>query len=315
MTIPAYKDVDLALLLELVRANRPLRPSETYMAVARHFPELTESDMALTRADGRTKVYQNVVHWSRDHLRVRGLLAPDQPGVWRSNEAARQALTEDLTSRGATKAAALAFIDEKRLLPDLLGRGWSTALRQRPVDSITQTLAVPQISPEPASVEAENRESRSGDEESVRREIIARLNGMAGYEFEQLVARVLDGAGLRNAQVVGRSGDEGVDILADLYSPFITAKVAVQVKRHNANVGPRDVSYLRDRWSRRADRLLFVTTSDFTPGAREVAADEHDKQVVLINGMQLVNIMFENSLGVRTRPIVRYELEDEFFSG
>ncbi|MGH6805072.1 MAG: restriction endonuclease, partial [Methyloceanibacter sp.] len=79
--------------------------------------------------------------------------------------------------------------------------------------------------------------------------------------------------------VVGRSGDEGVDILADLYSPLITAKVAVQVKRHTANIGPRDISYLRDRWSRRADRLLFVTTADFTLGAKEVAADEHDKQV------------------------------------
>jgi restriction system protein len=153
-----------------------------------------------------------------------------------------------------------------------------------------------------------------GNEESVRGEIIRRLNAMAGYEFEQLVARVLDGAGLRNAQVVGCSGDEGVDILADLYSPFVTAKVAVQVKRHNANVGPKDISYLRDRWARKADRLLFVTTSDFTPGALEVAADGHDKQVVLINGTQLVKIMFEHNLGVRVRPIVTFELEEEFFS-
>jgi restriction system protein len=159
------------------------------------------------------------------------------------------------------------------------------------------------------------KEEATSNEESVRRAVIARLNGMAGYEFEQLVARVLDGSGLRNSQVVGRSGDEGVDILADLHSPFVTAKVAVQVKRHAANIGPRDISYLRDRWSRRADRLLFVTTSDFTPGAREVADDEHDKQVVLINGSQLVRIMFEHNLGVRQRPVVLYEMEEEFFSG
>ncbi len=63
MALPTYKDVDLALLLELVRAGRALRPSETYQLVARHFPEMTEADMAITRADGRTKVFQNTVHW------------------------------------------------------------------------------------------------------------------------------------------------------------------------------------------------------------------------------------------------------------
>jgi restriction system protein len=150
--------------------------------------------------------------------------------------------------------------------------------------------------------------------DEVRHAIIQRLNGMAGYEFEQLVARVLDGAGLRNARIVGRSGDEGVDILAELHSPFVTAIVAVQVKRHTANVGPKDISYLRDRWSRRADRLLFVTTSDYTAGAREVA-EEPDRQVTLVNGSRLVEIMFEHHLGVRTRPLVSFELDDEFFSG
>jgi restriction system protein len=137
---------------------------------------------------------------------------------------------------------------------------------------------------------------------------------MPGYEFEQIVARVLDAVGLQDSQVVGRSGDEGVDIISYLRSPFVSAKVAVQVKRHTANVGPKDVSYLRDRWSRRADRLLFVTTADYTIGAREVAEDP-EKPVSLINGTQLVQIMIDHDLGVRRRPVVEFELDDDFFSG
>jgi restriction system protein len=139
------------------------------------------------------------------------------------------------------------------------------------------------------------------------------LSAMDGYEFEQLVARVLDGAGFRNSRIVGRSGDEGVDILAEMHTPFLVATVAVQVKRHAANVGPKDISYLRDRWSRRADKLLFVTTSDFTVGAREVA-EEPDKPVTLVNGSRLVEVMLERGLGIRSRPVVALEVDEDFFS-
>jgi|SRR5207249_3206458 len=72
MTIPAYKDVDLALLLELVRRRgTPVRPVEIYDDVARHFPQLTQDDQALTRSDGRTKVFFNMIHWARDRIKER----------------------------------------------------------------------------------------------------------------------------------------------------------------------------------------------------------------------------------------------------
>jgi hypothetical protein len=34
-----------------------------------------------------------------------------------------------------------------------------------------------------------------------------------------------------------------------------------------------------------------------------------------VNGRELVNVMIEHSLGVRTRPLVTYDLDEEFFSG
>ncbi len=46
MTIPTYKDVDLALLLELSRRRQPSRPLDLYDPVARHFPKLTAEDPA-----------------------------------------------------------------------------------------------------------------------------------------------------------------------------------------------------------------------------------------------------------------------------
>jgi restriction endonuclease Mrr len=319
MAIPRYKDVDLALLLELVRADRAVRPNETYTLVSRHFPALTEADMAITRKDGRTKAYQNSVHWARDHLRVRGLLV-DQTGMWRTNPRAPAALHDDLMRRGMAKGKIQEFIASAQPLSAVLGQGWASPVRSRQKESVSPIGATaPTGEPPPSETEIDEKElredSRIGNSiENVRAALIQRLNAMDGYEFEQIVARVLDGAGLRNAQIVGRSGDEGVDILAELQSPFVVATVAVQVKRHGQKVGPKDVSYLRDRWSRRVDKLLFVTTSDYTVGAREVA-EEPEKKVTLINGSQLVSIMFEHGLGVRQRPVVQFDLDEEFFSG
>ena len=71
--------------------------------------------------------------------------------------------------------------------------------------------------------------------------------------------------------------------MAELHSSFVVATVAIRMKRHTANVGPKDISDRNDRWSRRADKLLFVRTPDYTAGAREVA-EEPDKRVTLVNG-------------------------------
>jgi restriction endonuclease Mrr len=316
MPLPTYKDVDLALLLELVRAIGPLRPAETYERVSRHFPNLTEVDLALTRADGRTKIFQNIVHWSRNHLRERGLLVVDRPGAWQTNQMASQALTDDLVFRGASRDSASSFIDSQSGLAELLGPHWSSALLPRQIEAIGNLEREPPNDLVPVEAKGVQAVAPAPDRDAdaVRMAVLDRLNIMSGVEFEQFVARVLDGAGLRNSQVVGRAGDEGVDIVADLFSPFITAKVAVQVKRHAANIGPRDISYLRDRWARRADRLLFITTSDFTAGAREVASDQQEKQVTLVNGKQLVSIMFDQNLGIRERPVVTYEIDEEYFA-
>jgi len=101
MTIPAYKDVDLALLLELVRRRgTPVRPIEIYDDVARHFPQLTQDDLALTRSDGRTKVFFNMIHWARDRIKRRGLLA-DPAGPWAAVPGAGNALIADFEKRGA----------------------------------------------------------------------------------------------------------------------------------------------------------------------------------------------------------------------
>ena len=129
MSFPRYADVDLALLLELARIGRRVRPHETYDRVTRHFPKLTEADRTVLRKDGRTRVWTNMIHWARDHLRVQNVLVASGPGEWELSLQGGALLEEWLRSRGATGVSS--FVESDRTLSSLLGQEWARELRQR----------------------------------------------------------------------------------------------------------------------------------------------------------------------------------------
>jgi restriction endonuclease Mrr len=254
-----------------------------------------------------------MIHWARDRIKRRGLLA-NSSGSWLLVPGATNALVEDLVGRGAKPLQRVTdFISSTETLPSLLGAGWATPVRSKPAKEAAAEH--PGSVAQPTVMSTHEHNDAVDHRTQISAAVLSRLNRMQGYEFEQLVAKLLDALGFRDTQVVGKSGDEGVDLISYLHSPLIRAKVAVQVKRHTANVGPKDISYLRDRWSRRADRLLFVTTSDYTAGAQEVAREQGDVPVELINGKQLIDVMLEHGLGVQSQPVVRYEIDEDFFSG
>ncbi len=88
--------------------------------------------------------------------------------------------------------------------------------------------------------------------------------------------------------LVGKSGDGGVDGVID-QDPLGLDRIYVQAKRYadGNNVGAgaiRDFFGSLDRF--KASKGLFVTTSTFSPSARETA-ELLSKRIVLIDGAQL----------------------------
>ena len=150
------------------------------------------------------------------------------------------------------------------------------------------------------------------EEETVRAQLMERLQNIPWDAFERLIGRLLDSLGFSDVRVVGRPGDEGVDLVASFGNDLLQASVAVQVKRRRDNIAAPDVSYLRDRWSSRADKLLFITTSDYRPGARDVAEDPSHKEVKLICGSELVEVMLKHGVGVKATSVAPLTIDQEF---
>ena len=103
------------------------------------------------------------------------------------------------------------------------------------------------------------------------------------YEFESFIAELLSAQGFTNVALIGRAGDRGVDLTAD--DPHQNRTV-VQCKRYiGHNVSAIPIQRLHSfAVTRNAERKILITTSDFSPQAREEA---RHTQTELINGEQL----------------------------
>lgn len=120
--------------------------------------------------------------------------------------------------------------------------------------------------------------------------------------FERLVVQLLVAMGYGGSvedagQVVGKSGDEGVDgiIKEDQLGLDV---IYLQAKRWKSNVGrPEIQAFVGSLEGFRARKGVVITTSEFAKSAHDYVASV-EKSIVLIGGRQLAELMIDNSLGV-----------------
>lgn len=96
---------------------------------------------------------------------------------------------------------------------------------------------------------------------------ISHVDAMSGPEFEYYVSQILESQGY-HVQLVGHSGDLGVDLMARRNGSL----VAIQCKRQSKNVSRRAVSdVVAGKIHRKAGQAMCITNSWFTAGARTLA--------------------------------------------
>jgi HJR/Mrr/RecB family endonuclease len=151
--------------------------------------------------------------------------------------------------------------------------------------------------------------------ELVRESLKKRLWAMDAYQFEFLVADLLQKIGYDNVEVTKRSGDKGIDIVADLTLDGVTnVKTVVQVKRYAESNRVQGSTITQLRGSAEVDqRGLVITTSDFTKGAREEARAPNKMPVALVNGEKLVSLLIQHGVGVTTETVTLYSVDSEYF--
>lgn len=146
---------------------------------------------------------------------------------------------------------------------------------------------------------------------AVHTELLTRIKTMPPDKFEELVGDLLVGMGLDQVEVTSYGGDGGIDVRGVLpFGGVANINVAVQVKRYASNVQRPEIQKLRGSLHEH-NYGFFITTSDFSPGAREEALRTGGgKPIVLVNARQVVNLLMEHGIGVTRSTLDVYELDE-----
>lgn len=133
--------------------------------------------------------------------------------------------------------------------------------------------------------------------------------------FERLVKRILRESGFYQVEVTGKSGDGGIDGKGIFrIAGFISFNVLFQCKRYRENsIGSSDIRDFRGALQGRADKGLFITTSNFTRDAVKEASRDGAPPIDLIDGEALVEKLRELQLGLKIEVIEKVEVNKEWY--
>jgi restriction system protein len=288
MAVPGYQEFMLPLL-KLMSDEREHTLTDSIDAVA-DMMKIAPADRELLIPSGaHTQLYSRVI-WSITYLAKAMLLAKVGRGRYR------------ITPRG---------IDVVRSNPDQLNSDYldrfdefrkfrETKSQPSGSENVRGPLAT---EPETAMTPLERIESGYRElREALADELLARVRALTPKRFEKLVVDVLVAMGYGGsvtdaAQVVGKSGDGGIDgvIKEDKLGLDM---VYVQAKRYENDVGPGAIrEFVGSLGEHKANKGVFITCGGFTSGAKEAAAKAHFR-IVLIDGDVLAQHMIDHGVGV-----------------
>ena len=154
-----------------------------------------------------------------------------------------------------------------------------------------------------------------GDGGEWREQLLSILRSMTPASFERLCQELLSRAGLDEVAVTGRPGDDGIDGRAIVrFAGIVSLPVIFQCKRYSRPVTAPMIREFRGAMIGRADRGLFITTSNFTGRAAQEATRDGAPFLDLIDGDLLLEKLRELNIGVTTNQYGAVEVNPDWFA-
>ncbi|SER36223.1 restriction endonuclease [Halopseudomonas bauzanensis] len=301
MAIPDFQSL-MRPVLATVADGTPLALSSLREQVASGF-HLSDAELHERLPSGKQTVINNRIGWARTYLNKAGLLSIPAKGMVQITERGLEAL-----STGPERIT----VTWLKRYPEFAS--FHTA---RPADS--------SVSPQPS----EPLEQATPDEQltsahqaltqSLADELLAQVRAASPGFFELLVVDLMIAMGYGGSRKEAGSatqatGDDGIDgiIKEDKLGLDV---IYLQAKRWSNTVHRPEIDKFIGALTRqRARKGVFITTSDFSTGARE-AALSLDIKVVLIDGIELARLMVENNLGCSVKQVYEIKhLDTDYFN-
>jgi restriction system protein len=264
---------------------------------------LSEEEKAETLPSGNQSVLDNRVGWARTYLSKAGLL-----------EVTRRAHFV-ITERGINALQDIGAVIDNKYLKQFDEFIAFKEQKNGTIETISDLEVTDEVTPDEAL-----RAAYKKINDTLTEDILNRTRKVTPDFFEDLLIKLLlamgyGGTGEGAAHALGKSGDNGIDGVID-QDPLGVDQIYIQAKRYaqGNNIGSGDI---RDFFGalnlKKAQKGIFITTSDFTPSASQTAKDL-GMRIVLINGAELAKLMLRYNIGSRDEQVLHLKkIDEEFF--
>ncbi len=301
MAIPDFESVMLPLL-KYANNGQPHKFSDACDAIAKQFG-VTEPELRLLLPSGRYPIFRSRVSWAKTYLAKALLLEVPNRGTFQ------------ITQRGLdTLKVNISKIDVEylRQYPEFLEF-------QHRSKANTDTSTKPQKGTTPIEPEIKPimQKEQTPDEllenaywelqTTLAQDLLKQIEQCSSGFFENVVVDLLVAMGYGGsrkdaAQVVGKSGDGGIDgiIKEDLLGLDAIYIQAKKWKNGSPVSRPEIQKFVGALQGHHASKGIFITTARFAETAKEYVRNLNSK-VILIDGEELAKYMIDFNIGVTLR--------------
>ncbi len=304
MPIPEFNKIK-APALQLFADGKERRISEVFSPLAKHFG-LTEDEQNELLPSGTQRRWHNRADWACYDLFRAGLLSRPRRGIYVITDAGKQL---------AAKNPEVIDRDFLMQYPEFVR---FTQLTGKPKEPKSKNAKTSLVLTEQTTPEEVLENAHQLVQANLQKELLENVARMDPYKFEQLVVDLLlamgyGGSREEAARVTKASNDEGIDGIINEDRLGLDV-IYIQAKRWQNTVGRREIqSFVGALAGQKAQKGIFITTSDFADTATVYAKSVHQK-VILIDGERLAALMIEHNIGVsRTHSYDVKRIDGDYF--
>ncbi|MCX7559124.1 restriction endonuclease [Sulfitobacter sp. F26204] len=302
MSVPDFESLMKPVLVSAKDSERKISEVVEELALTLG---LTEDERNQTLPSGKQTRFANRVHWARSYLKQAGLVKSIKRGVFEVTQAGRAVLEENPVR---IDKAYLERFEEYRDFKSRSGTNVENAELGIVVEAERGSTPDEVLNSAYEEINA-----------TLRQELLSKLRDSDPAFFEDIIVRLLlkmgYGYDAKSGQVIGQSGDDGVDGVINLDRLGVD-QVYVQAKRYALGnvIGS---GAIRDFYGalgmKDVTKGIFVTTSAFSTDAVRTI-EKLGARIVPIDGNQLAQLMIDHEVGCRVKQVYPIsEVDDSFF--
>lgn len=292
--IPQFEEIRMQILNELSN-GAIMRAKDLRIPLAQHFG-LTEEEICARYASGNGEIFLDRISWALSYLFIAGLVEKPRRGDYKISEKGLSMLSS--CTGPQINQYIKATVNKKSPKKNFKGKSTDSS-------------------------HVENEDERTPEEElsdsyerikqNVQSQILTTILNKQPREFEKLVVKLLQAMGyggeVKNSGFVTKlSNDGGIDgVIKEDILGF--NHISIQAKRYaiGNNVGRNEVqSFVGAVAGTPSKKGVFITTSDYTKGAVDyVESLNGTPTIILINGQQLTDYIYDYGVGLQTEKILK----------